>query len=590
MSKQKSKRRTQWQKTFLSELYELSKVFPETLEVITSDIVHEGDELIVPVMLNVGELPKVPEGLPLRSEEKLLIKIPASFFQPPSVEVDHLRFLGYPHVLQGQRICLFLDPSREWHPHNGVRGVLNRLWEWLSDAAGKAFDSSKALYHAVGGVLHRTPGTPAIVYRENSATESLKLGYLSGRSPERMDFSWKPSTSGLYTPVLTLTADLPFGATSNLSTLLAQIDDPNFTDVSGPKKTGPKRSEAFFSALLSSAIRNPNDSHQYFILAVPHPAGGPPHLLAGRLSLLISNGLRRAVEKHGSVLGLNAVDFNLDLPLEWCYMSDERSDTTTRRDHSRPVNWFYHKNVLVWGCGGLGSWVAELVARAGASSITVCDPGIITGGLLVRQNYMEQDLGSTKAEALAYRLRKINDKLEVVSQPGTLIEPDVLSDFDLIMDATISHSTSVYLDALKAQNHELPTIMQVATDARTGTLGVMHVLAPDTDPDATPSQLDASAGATVMQRSELEMYRELWQDVPAETELIPTRGCSVPTFHGSAADLISVAATLTNIMGRHMQVTQNDLSGTYLTAPPHAFIGPPYVFLPLEPSLDSDAG
>ncbi|MFF3527180.1 ThiF family adenylyltransferase [Streptomyces rubiginosohelvolus] len=55
----------------------------------------------------------------------------------------------------------------------------------------------------------------------------------------------------------------------------------------------------------------------------------------------------------------------------------------------------------VWGCGGLGSWIPEFVVRAGTSQATVSDPGTVSCGLLVRQNYVEADVGSSKAQAMA---------------------------------------------------------------------------------------------------------------------------------------------------------------------------------------------
>ena len=81
----------------------------------------------------------------------------------------------------------------------------------------------------------------------------------------------------------------------------------------------------------------------------------------------------------------------------------------------------------MWGCGGLGSWIAEFVARAGAAHITVCDPEVITGGLLVRQNYVEKDIRRSKADALAARLRALRDDLTVTVAEGLL--PDDPSDF-----------------------------------------------------------------------------------------------------------------------------------------------------------------
>lgn len=133
------------------------------------------------------------------------------------------------------------------------------------------------------------------------------------------------------------------------------------------------------------------------MLAVPHPAGGAHHLLGGRLPATTADALRR-LAKHGTAVNLDPAIINADIPIEWCNMSDERQEVTTRRDDNRPVNGFQGKTVHIWGCGSLGSWLAEF-ARAGASAIIVCDPGTVTGGLFVRQNYTEADIGQTKADA-----------------------------------------------------------------------------------------------------------------------------------------------------------------------------------------------
>jgi len=96
---------------------------------------------------------------------------------------------------------------------------------------------------------------------------------------------------------------------------------------------------------------------------------------------------------------------------------------TTRRDHRRPVNAFKGASVVVWGCGGLGSWAGEFLVRAGAARITLCDPADVTGALLVRQDYTESDVGTTKAEALARRLAAVSDTvaIEIVQAPFTLL-------------------------------------------------------------------------------------------------------------------------------------------------------------------------
>ncbi|MGW9557014.1 ThiF family adenylyltransferase [Nocardiopsis sp. NPDC055551] len=275
---------------------------------------------------------------------------------------------------------------------------------------------------------------------------------------------------------------------------------------------------------------------------------------------------------------IDAAEVDPDTPLEWWPVSDDRSEVTTRRDSARPVAAFSGKTVHIWGCGGLGSWIAEYLVRAGAKKVALCDPGKITSGLLVRQNFVETDVGSTKVEALAQRLRAINDTVEVsVYDTMAPAVPD-LSEVDLIIDATVSIAISRLLDSV-ATTAGRPVLAQMATDARTGTLGIMTVSMPNLT--AGPLTIDGQAGQEVTSDGTLETFHGLWKTLEHGTEIIPTRGCSTPTFHGSAADLAGVAASLTSILGSHFGAV-TPVSGTHLISLPHGEAGPRRTFIPFE--------
>lgn len=80
------------------------------------------------------------------------------------------------------------------------------------------------------------------------------------------------------------------------------------------------------------------------------------------------------------------------------------------------------------------------------------------------------------------------------------------------------------------------------------------------------------------------MYHTLWDTDPdSEDSLIPTRGCSVPTFHGSAADLAGVAAALVSVIGSHLINPEGAAaSGTQLVAMPYAGSRPAHLFVPMD--------
>ncbi len=548
---------------------------PGTLRVVGAPDRTDDGALVVQIEIDTREIISMEGGIQLDPHERFILRIPSSPLLSPQVDVAHARFIGAPHVLMGHRLCLYLDPAREWNPAEGIRSCLNRLWNWLSDAAGNRFDASTALYHAVGGVLHQSTGAPTIVVREPVPEKRVQVGYLASRAPQRLDLVFSPQDHpAARLPVITTPAPLPMGAGTTLLQLLQQIDGPTAGAATSPF------APAVLTSLVTSVVRNAENTPQYFLLAVPHPAGGPPHLLAGRIPASAANELRaRAQRQPGSLSSLTPSAVNPNLPIEWCRVSDERDAVTTRRDENRPVANYRGKRIHIWGCGGIGSWTAEFIARAGAAHITLCDPSVVTGGVLVRQNYLEPDIGSAKAAALADRLRNINDNLTVEVAEGMLPEASeqIVAEADVVIDATVSLAVGQLLDVLARTRHRKATLAQFATDTRTGTLGILTVSAPGTTQG--PYTLDALAGASVLEDPRLELYHPLWRDAEGGDELTPTRGCSVPTFHGSSADLAAVAATLTTFLGMHLATP---MSGTHIVALPHAHSGPHHHFVPQE--------
>jgi hypothetical protein len=48
------------------------------------------------------------------------VTVPRTYpWAPPRASVVHDRWIGFPHVLQGERLCLFLHLDAEWDPTAG---------------------------------------------------------------------------------------------------------------------------------------------------------------------------------------------------------------------------------------------------------------------------------------------------------------------------------------------------------------------------------------------------------------------------------------------------------------------------------------
>ncbi|GAA2230753.1 ThiF family adenylyltransferase [Herbiconiux moechotypicola] len=555
--------RSLWQEQFLADLDAVARAHPELVIVRERRRLTDAGEMPVQLGIHTGGLVQDEGGLDLEPTEIVEISIPANSSRPPLVHVTHSRFVGYPHVLCGMVLCIYLDPNREWNPGNGAAGFLNRLWGWFADAAAGKFDPHTSLYHAIGGTSHATASTPTVVIRDEIGKNAGRAT-LVDRTDRRFDFTVSDGADGLRAPIVTAPAHLPLGTGTTLFELAMLLDDPTLSRGGQPAPGVPTKAGSLSVMLIAAAKRNPESSPQPFILAVPHPAGGAPHILVGALTAEVADALRSGGEPG-------------DPTLDWWRVSDERPSVTTRRDSTRPTASFVGRTVMIFGCGGLGSWIAEFVARAGAKGIVLSDPAAISGGLLVRQNFLEEDIGASKQAALAARLRAIRDDLDVdilgLHSTGELHEPD------LAIDATVNMAFGQFLASLS--EHIL--VAQVAVDPRTASVGM--VLVKPAGSAHTMAQLDARAGSLVGADPSLEEYHSMWSS-GTHGMLVPTRGCSVPTFHGSAADLAAAAGVMVSLLATQLL---EPTAGVHLFTLPHAASTRTRtsVFLPLQNRSDA---
>lgn len=589
-----------WQQQVLRDLGVVVDAFPGDVRVVGGpQFVGKGAlRLQLKLRLRTAEIPRIAGGLPLASHEDVTVWVGPTDLAPPLVEVGHDRFVGYAHVLQGRRLCLYLDVAREWDPLNGFGGFLDRLFGWFADAAGARFDAQNALYHAVGGVIHAAEGAPTVVVRQTlQPCRRAQHGWLIRRTPHRWDLDLErpADTAGTdHAPLILLNTDLPLGGGDSLADLLIQIGTrmsaPLHPDNPYMRVPAERNTATLLSVLGASAIRKPDGSGQRFVLAVPHPTGGPPHLLAACIPASGADHLRalvRANRGRSATIDLEPAQLDPATPLHWWPVSDERPEVTNRRDAARPVASYGGKTIAVWGCGGLGSWIAEYVVRAGAKKILLCDPGTITGGLLVRQDFVESDVGDNKVAALARRLRAISDAVEVAVYDALSPSVEDLLATDVVIDATVSVAVSRLMEQIAQIRGERPILAQVATDSRTSTLGMLAVSAPPLR--VGPLTIDRAAGETIDRDAELEPFQQLWDSSAPGSQVIPTRGCSTPTFHGSAADLAAVAGCLTSLLGTHLR-PECGLSGTHLISLPHGEAGPLREFIPAAPAENPCSG
>ena len=93
----------------------------------------------------------------------------------------------------------------------------------------------------------------------------------------------------------------------------------------------------------------------------------------------------------------------------------------------------------VAGCGGLGGWIIEILARAGVGKLILIDGDAFDENNLNRQLYAtEENLGEPKAEAAARRAKAVNSAVETEARAVFLDAgncAEILAGADVVMDA-----------------------------------------------------------------------------------------------------------------------------------------------------------
>jgi len=126
---------------------------------------------------------------------------------------------------------------------------------------------------------------------------------------------------------------------------------------------------------------------------------------------------------------------------------------TSLKDFGVEGQWSLLKSrVLIVGVGGLGSWVSELLARAGVGFIRIVDDDSVEITNIHRQAmYTESDAAARrlKIEAAGQQLREINSSVAVETVYGRmdrLTAEKLMQDVDVVVDGTDNFETRFILN------------------------------------------------------------------------------------------------------------------------------------------------
>lgn len=121
-------------------------------------------------------------------------------------------------------------------------------------------------------------------------------------------------------------------------------------------------------------------------------------------------------------------------------------------------------NVLIVGCGSVGSYMAEKLIRAGVGEMTLIDPDEVESHNLTRTTYKYNDIGTPKVEALSVHLKAINPwcSIKVESEKFEAVSKQKLKDYvqasSLIICSADDKVTQSILNRV-ASYHDKPMIV-----------------------------------------------------------------------------------------------------------------------------------
>ena len=564
----------------LDELRAVAEARPGAIRVLSVD--EDGDDVVVWLTVDCRGTEHAPGGVTVRARERFRVRIPPGFpFQPATVRSKHKRWKGTPHVQWGDSLCLYQSTEAEWNPSDGMYGFLERLLAWLGAAAKGELDPVGAPLHPP--VAYSFKDTPMFVPRVNTPTVSngpwIGLAYLVRRGDRRYDIiEWKSLGS--------LTRDdvnrTPFAVAVLLTTPMP-MEYPIFLL---PVLQELLRAGVSLPALirLLALTKSLTDSeHVHVIIGTPMRgiAGGAPcqHLAVWRIDSEHVGFFRNSLPEDTDSPELSEIRSELRaaliswaevVPVQWCPVREARPEVTRARDENSPVQWWKGRTVEIWGCGALGSAIAEHLCRAEVGRLVLRDNSRVAPGVLGRQNFEDEDIGESKATALSARLLRIRPDLDVASEQTDLtVGPEADMDWsngaDVVFDVTASPAVLKRLEMLRTRRRTSASLvgMMIGHQARNGLVVTAR-------PAATGGTADAVRKARLVaaRKPNLHEYaEEFWPDSPRSDPFFPEPGCSDPTFTGSGAEVAALAATMFLAATDQLADGKTDMTATFVSLP-----------------------
>lgn len=547
--------RTEGQQLAISQVHAVARASEGSVAIRgVQEPTAEDASVYVEVSLRCSDIEQTQTGVRLRDRERFRIRIPPDFpFVQPSASSTHRRWAGTAHVHWGRLLCLY-QASSEWDPGLGMYGFLERLWLWLTKAARGQLDPEDAPLHPP--MIYGKGGSLLFVASADAppVTEGAWIGFarLDLRDQARADIvGWE---------------ELPTAGASALAILLPESFSWEYPRRVNELFDGLERQgiviEPLWKLLALCSASRPKGRPLNVVLGTPMRRGhdGLPryHLAVWEIDAGMADDMPDTLPKSSDGEELAQARAKLSnallawakaTQLEWCSVAENRPEIVIRRDDRSLIpNAFKDKTVSIWGCGAIGAHIAEWLARAGVRKLILYDHDIVSPGIIVRQPFIDEDVGRWKVRALADRLTAIRPDLEIDPKPrdilkGPLSREDWHDGADLVLDATASSTVRLKLELLlRTENIERRTVIgmlfgheaerSIATIAPAGYSGGLE--------DVLRRTKMACAAADPLRG----FADEFWPTEPRTEHFQPEPGCSDVTFRGSGAEVAALAAEM----------------------------------------------
>jgi hypothetical protein len=569
---------TKGQKRALRELERLCAADPSNFELLHEPVLGKKN-LSATVSLRIGAIQTSEGGLDLRERENFIVSIPPEFpFDRPQISVSHLRFAGFPHVIWGKTLCIY-QSSVEWNPSDGLFGFFDRLRLWIGRAAINEMDPIEGPLEPPHYATDFSKKPFVIRVNAPCSAGEFWIGLAVLKEYDNRielvgwdDLSHDWPQQGQLAFAVMLPEPLPMEFPSKGADLFREL-----------KNAGMSR-ERIVKHIALAAYLTSDGEPIHLVLGLPMRRG-----VDGSRRLHIAVWVTEAKEAQTLRLSLpkdtdpeeilNIRDklrdsltsiFELST-IKWCKILEDRDEIVLRRDNGTPFAWFVRKKALILGCGALGSWVAEMAARARPDMIHVVDNGVVKPGVLARQNFELQDIGSNKADALVRRLRAISygcgDIVAHNHEAHAFVTENVtrLKDYDVVFDCTASSIFQMKLerDWERFSRHS-PLFVSLVVDAQS-----RHCLCVVIPKESTGGVWDAYLSLKrrlCIDGNRPEITTAFYSELSAEQMFQPEPGCSDPTFVGSTADVTGLVSGALNVALCKLG-TENFSTGIALSAP-----------------------